>query len=416
MSTSNKVRIGFEKKAIELPLASILPIRQVKPTDGCFGKYRTVLASIRAIGLVEPLVVYPNRMTKGTYLLLDGHMRLKALQEIGTETVLCLVSTDASLKQASAAAECCLLGTIRCDEVLSGTPSRTPAARGTAPTPPASPTGAMPAANLGAGAARFWADCVFQPVTPNAGYEIHRISLATLSDEARDALAATMEHHYLEPAAFRSGIGGDVLARVLEARLPSRVDSPTAKKDRAGDLGELLGIEWLRRHSRGIWEVCCTLRWKESIRPRRGEDIVAVRWDVRPVGLLKGEAKAAESIGGATIAEARSRLDQDGGWPAPFTIDFLAEKLSKDGREDEAARLFDERFKVTPRPTDRGCTHLLFLFSGDDPNAHVATHGMPAAGIVHGQIAAILVCPGYAAIRDGVHNRAVELARTKPAP
>ena len=94
MSTSKQVRIGFEKKAIELPLASILPIRQVKPTDGCFGKYRTVLASIRAIGLVEPLVVYPNRMTKGTYLLLDGHMRLKALQEIGTETVLCLVSTD----------------------------------------------------------------------------------------------------------------------------------------------------------------------------------------------------------------------------------------------------------------------------------------------------------------------------------
>ena len=94
MSIPKKVRIGFEKKAIELPLASILPIRQVKPTNGCFGKYRTVLASIRAIGLVEPLVVYPNRMTKGTYLLLDGHMRLKALLEIGAETALCLVSTD----------------------------------------------------------------------------------------------------------------------------------------------------------------------------------------------------------------------------------------------------------------------------------------------------------------------------------
>jgi hypothetical protein len=94
MSTPKKVRIGFEKKAIELPLASILPIRQVKPTDGCFGKYRTVLASIKAIGLVEPLVVYPNRAAKGTYLLLDGHMRVKALQEIGTERALCLVSTD----------------------------------------------------------------------------------------------------------------------------------------------------------------------------------------------------------------------------------------------------------------------------------------------------------------------------------
>lgn len=89
-----KVRIGFEKKPIELQLSDILPIRQVKPIDGCFGKYRTMLASIKAIGLVEPMVVYPNRAARGTYLLLDGHMRLKALQEIGQETAMCLVSTD----------------------------------------------------------------------------------------------------------------------------------------------------------------------------------------------------------------------------------------------------------------------------------------------------------------------------------
>jgi hypothetical protein len=266
------------------------------------------------------------------------------------------------------------------------------------------------------GIERFWADCVFRPSVSSVGYEIYQVSLAALSDAARDALATTMEHHYLEPATFRGGIGGEVLARVLEARLPSRSGDSTAKRDRAGDLGELLGIEWLRQQGRGIWEVCCTLRWKESIRPRRGEDIIAIRWDVRPVGLLKGEAKAAESIPGATVAEARSRLDQDGGWPAPFTIDFLAEKLAKDGREEEATRLFDERFKVTPRVNDPGCTHLLFLFSGADPSTHLATHGAPAPGCVHAQYAAILICPQYAAIRDGVHNRAIELTRGRSAP
>lgn len=91
---AKKVRIGFERKPLELPLSAILPIRQVKPSDGCFGKYRTMLASIKAVGLVEPMVVYPNRSARGTYLLLDGHMRLKALQEIGQERALCLVSTD----------------------------------------------------------------------------------------------------------------------------------------------------------------------------------------------------------------------------------------------------------------------------------------------------------------------------------
>lgn len=298
---------------------------------------------------------------------------------------------------------------------MPGIPSSGPAAQRTAPLAPVSPRAtALPTQNA-VGVGGFWADCAFQPATQSSGYEVHQISLTNLSEAARDALAATMEHHYLEPTAFRRGMGGDVLARVLEARLPSRADDLTGKKDRAGDLGELLGIEWLRHHGHGTWEVCCTLRWKESIRPRRGEDIIALRWDVRPVGMLKGEAKAAESIPGATVAEARGRLDQDGGWPAPFTIDFLAEKLAKDGREIEATRLFDERFKVTPRANDRGCTHLLFLFSGSDPSAHLATHGAPAAGCVHGQFAAILVCPQYAVLRDGVHNRAIELARGRPS-
>lgn len=94
MSKPKKVRIGFEKKAIDLPLASILPIRQVKPTDSSFGKYRAMLASIRVLGLVEPVAVYPDRNNKGTYLLLDGHMRIKALQELGRDKVMCLIATD----------------------------------------------------------------------------------------------------------------------------------------------------------------------------------------------------------------------------------------------------------------------------------------------------------------------------------
>ena len=266
------------------------------------------------------------------------------------------------------------------------------------------------------GIAIFWRDCKFSPASKDAGYEVHRVSLATLSDAARDALAGVLEHHYLQPAAFRDGADGATLARILEARLPDRSSTANAKKDRAGDIGELLGIEWLRQCGDRNWEVCCTLRWKESIRPRRGEDIIAVRWDQNPVGLLKGEAKAAQTISSTTVAEARARLDQDGGWPAPFTIDFLAEKLTAEGRIAEAARLFEERFKTPPRPTDSGCTHLLFFFSGDDPGDHLLTHGTILAGIAHGQIAGILVYPHYATIRDNLHNRAIELVRTKPAP
>ena len=260
---------------------------------------------------------------------------------------------------------------------------------------------------------RFWEDCQFSGPSTVAGYQLHRISLTTLSDEARDALAAAIEHHYIEPMAFRSMRGGEALARSLEARLPSREDNPTAKKDRGGDLGELLAIEWLRRHYQGSWEVCFTLRWKESIRPRRGEDIIAIDWAQNPVCLLKGEAKAAEIISGATIQDARRRLDQDGGWPAPFTVDFLAERLARDGREQEAIRLYDERFVRAPRPQDPGCTHLLFLFSADDPEARVVTHGLVSATDSRPQLAAILVHAGYVAFRDGMHARAIELLRKR---
>ena len=65
MDAPKKVRLGFEGHSVEIALGSILPIRQVKPSDPCSGKYRTVLASIKAIGLVESLVVFPNKGAKG---------------------------------------------------------------------------------------------------------------------------------------------------------------------------------------------------------------------------------------------------------------------------------------------------------------------------------------------------------------
>ena len=91
---AKQVRIGFERKAVMLPLKQILPIRQFQTNDKWFGKYNSVLASVREIGLVEPLVVYPNRELRNSYVLLDGHIRLKALHELGKTETLCLIATE----------------------------------------------------------------------------------------------------------------------------------------------------------------------------------------------------------------------------------------------------------------------------------------------------------------------------------
>lgn len=88
------VHASFDFVGVTLPLTAIHPIRQFKAADAAFGKYRAILASIREVGVIEPLVVYPQRGSRNTYFLMDGHMRLKALQELKRSEVFCLVATD----------------------------------------------------------------------------------------------------------------------------------------------------------------------------------------------------------------------------------------------------------------------------------------------------------------------------------
>lgn len=89
------IRAAFGLDAVSLPLSVIQPIRQVKPTDQAFGKYRSILSSIREVGVIEPLIVHPQPGGSENYFLMDGHMRLKALQELGRTETLCLISTEA---------------------------------------------------------------------------------------------------------------------------------------------------------------------------------------------------------------------------------------------------------------------------------------------------------------------------------
>jgi predicted HD phosphohydrolase len=88
------VRAAFDLVGVTLPLSALHPIRQIKPTDHAWGKYRAVLASIREVGVIEPLIVFPQKDARGAYFVLDGHMRLKALQELERTEALCLVAKD----------------------------------------------------------------------------------------------------------------------------------------------------------------------------------------------------------------------------------------------------------------------------------------------------------------------------------
>ena len=89
-----KVELAFLPKPLMVPLDNVLPSR--KPPIGLLEtkKYKMVVASIREVGLIEPLAVSAVDRKTGQHVLLDGHIRLLALRELGCTEAACLVATD----------------------------------------------------------------------------------------------------------------------------------------------------------------------------------------------------------------------------------------------------------------------------------------------------------------------------------
>lgn len=74
-----------DSQSIDIPIMRLRPLRERKVTAREYGR---ILASIKAIGLIEPLIVYAEG---DDYVILDGVQRYKALVEMGIEIVPCIV-------------------------------------------------------------------------------------------------------------------------------------------------------------------------------------------------------------------------------------------------------------------------------------------------------------------------------------
>ncbi len=90
----SKVKLAFGPVGIVLRVAELIPLKSLRPGIKESKKYTQILGSIRAIGLVEGPVVAPDPTHVGRYFLLDGHLRIEALKDLGIAEVDCLVSTD----------------------------------------------------------------------------------------------------------------------------------------------------------------------------------------------------------------------------------------------------------------------------------------------------------------------------------
>lgn len=82
---------AFEMQSMVLSLDEILPIRLIQDPESKVSRYKAIRSSIQEVGLVEPLVV---SRSKEKFILVDGHLRLHALRELGIKEAECLISTD----------------------------------------------------------------------------------------------------------------------------------------------------------------------------------------------------------------------------------------------------------------------------------------------------------------------------------
>lgn len=89
----NAPLLGFVPETCLVPLENLLPSKKIPPGLVTSVKFRQIVSSIEEVGLIEPLSISPMQ-DDGLYLILDGHARQLALQELGYAEALCLVATD----------------------------------------------------------------------------------------------------------------------------------------------------------------------------------------------------------------------------------------------------------------------------------------------------------------------------------
>lgn len=88
------VRLAFQTTTVTLGLDQLVPLKTLRPGTRDSKKYAQILGSVKAIGLVEAPVVTPDPQNRDQYFLLDGHVRIEVLRDLGIDTVECLISTD----------------------------------------------------------------------------------------------------------------------------------------------------------------------------------------------------------------------------------------------------------------------------------------------------------------------------------
>jgi len=91
--TAQRVKTAFQSTILTLRLTEITPLKDLNPRIRVTAKYKQIAASLRHLGLIEPIVVFQAADKK--YWILDGTLRYDILKSEGVVSeVQCLLATD----------------------------------------------------------------------------------------------------------------------------------------------------------------------------------------------------------------------------------------------------------------------------------------------------------------------------------
>jgi hypothetical protein len=90
----NGVPRAFSPEILQVPLDKLLPSRSLPGSVPGSVKFRQIVSSIQSVGLIEPLSVTPMNSISGQYLVLDGHVRIMAMQKLEFSVAPCLLAAD----------------------------------------------------------------------------------------------------------------------------------------------------------------------------------------------------------------------------------------------------------------------------------------------------------------------------------
>lgn len=93
-STARPIQLGFEETSLRIPIASIVPIRDVTERVRRSKKYQQIAASIAEVGIIEPPVVIRDANDPDRFHLLDGHLRIDVERGRGIMEAVCLIAID----------------------------------------------------------------------------------------------------------------------------------------------------------------------------------------------------------------------------------------------------------------------------------------------------------------------------------